>query len=207
MDLYWLFDKTLSANYIHVENSGDYATEKIENSLYIFLESSNGNEDWKNNFDFPIKFNKRENDIPFRCHRGFLRVWESIKPNLTKKIMDTSLNEIVISGFSHGAALAVLCHEYVWYNRPDLRKCLKGYAFGSPRVLWGKNAQKIAYRWDNFTVIKNIDDLITHLPPTILGYFHAGNLLKIGEKGKYTKVDAHRPESYLKELKCAFPNG
>lgn len=201
MDLYWLFKKLVSVSYIHVENSGDYAIERYGDTLFIYLESSNGNEDWKNNLDFPVKFKLRENDISFRCHRGFLRVWESIKPYLKKEIMDTGLNKIVVSGFSHGAGLAVLCYEYIWYHRPDLRESLEGYGFGGPRVLWGRNARKIAHRWQNFLLIRNIDDLITHLPPAFFGYFHVGSLIKIGEKGKYTKIDAHRPESYLIELK------
>ena len=203
MDLFWLFKKLLSISYTHVENSGDFATERYGNTLFIYLEGSNGNEDWKNNLDFPVKFNRRKNDIPFRCHRGFLKVWESIKPYLTEKIMDKSINKIVVAGFSHGSALAVLCYEYIWYYRPDLRYSLEGYGFGGPRVLWGKNARKIAHRWDNFSLIKNIDDLITHLPPALLGYFHIGTIYKIGKKGKYTKIDAHRPENYLKELKLA----
>lgn len=201
MNLHWLFDKLLNANYVHVENSGDYATERIGSTLYIYLESSDGSEDWKNNFDFPIKFNKRENDIPFRCHRGFLKVWESIKPHLKDAIMDTGVDKIIVAGFSHGAALSVLCYEYVWYLREDIRDKIEGYAFGCPRVLWGINAKKIAHRWDNFTVIRNIDDLITHLPPFSFGYFHVGKLIEIGEKGKYNKIDAHRPENYLVELR------
>ena len=202
MNLFWLFNKTINMSYIHVENSGDYAVQRYGSTLYIFLESSNGYEDWKNNLDFPIKFNKRENDTPFRCHRGFLRVWNSIKPYLEKDILDSSVKKIIISGFSHGAGIAILCYEYVWYHRSDLRNSLEGYGFGGPRVLWGKNAKGLAHRWENFIRIKNIDDLITHLPPSLFGYFHVGKLLKIGSKGKYSKIDAHRPESYLKELKA-----
>jgi len=202
MNLFWLFNKTINMSYIHVESSGDYAVQRYGSTLYIFLESSNGYEDWKNNLDFPIKFNKRENDTPFRCHRGFLRVWNSIKPYLEKDILDSSVKKIIISGFSHGAGIAILCYEYVWYHRSDLRNSLEGYGFGGPRVLWGKNAKSLAYRWENFIRIKNIDDLITHLPPSLFGYFHVGKLLKIGSKGKYSKIDAHRPESYLKELKA-----
>ena len=200
MNLHWLFDKLLNANYVHVENSGDYATERFGSTLYIFLESSDGCEDWKNNFDFPIKFNRQDGDIPFRCHRGFLRVWESIKSHLKDAIMDTEVDKIIVAGFSHGAALSVLCYEYVWYLREDIRDKIEGYAFGCPRVLWGVNAKKIAHRWDNFTVIRNIDDLISHLPPFLFGYFHVGRLLEIGEEGKYSKIDAHRPENYLTEL-------
>ena len=205
MDLYWLFKRLLSVSYIHVENSGDYKTERFGNTLYIYLESSDGNEDWKNNLDFPVKFKKREGDIHFRCHRGFLRVWESIKPYLKNEIMDTGVDKIVVAGFSHGAGLAVLCYEYIWYHRADLRDSLEGYGFGGPRVLWGKNAKKIAHMWQDFTLIRNIDDLITHLPPRVLGYFHIGKLMEIGEKGKYNRIDAHRPQSYLIELEKIAP--
>ena len=72
-------------------------------------------------------------------------------------------------------------------------------------MLWGKNAKKIAHRWQDFTLIRNIDDLITHLPPRVLGYFHIGKLMEIGEKGKYNRIDAHRPQSYLIELEKIAP--
>ena len=65
----------------------------------------------------------------------------------------------------------------------------------------GFGRKKIKERWDNFTVIRNIDDIVTHVPPLLFGYYHVGNLLKIGESGKYTSIDAHRPDSYLNELK------
>jgi hypothetical protein len=58
-------------------------------------------------------------------------------------------------------------------------------------------------RWERFTVIRNIDDIVTHLPPRALGYTHVGHVLEIGEKGTYSRVDAHRPENILAELKRA----
>ncbi len=201
MNLYCLFEKTLNANYTHVENSGDYATIRDGEALYIFLECSHGNEDWKNNLDFPIKFQFRDDDIHFRCHRGFLRVWESIRNHIKSDIMDTGVKKIVISGYSHGAGIAVLCHEYAYHHRPDLRGSIEGYGFGCPRVLWGRNARKIAHRWADFYVIRNYNDLITHLPPAVFGYFHVGKRVDIGVKGKYNMIDAHRPENYLIELK------
>lgn len=201
MNLYNLFQMTLNVGYTHVENSGDYAIMHDGEILYIFLECSHGNEDWKNNLDFPVKFKLRDDDIHFRCHRGFLRVWKSIKNHIKNDIMDTGVKKIIISGYSHGAGIAVLCYEYVYHHRPDLRGNIEGYGFGCPRVLWGRNARKIAHRWQNFMLIRNIDDLITHLPPKFFGYFHVGKLFKIGEKGKYNKIDAHRPENYLEELR------
>ena len=119
---------------------------------------------------------------------------------LAKDIADEAFQKIVITGFSHGAAIALLCHEYVWYHRPKLRQAIEGYGFGCPRVFWGLKNKRLKQRWENFVVIRNIDDLVTHLPPAFLGYTHVGELLKIGKKGKYTPIEAHFPENILKEL-------
>ena len=56
-------------------------------------------------------------------------------------------------------------------------------------------------RWERFTVIRNVDDIVTHVPPAIWGYSHVGSMIKIGEKGKYSPVDAHRPENIMAELR------
>ena len=197
MKLSTLFDRCLSAPYIHAKEGADYYTERIGSTLYIYLESSSGEEDWKNNFDFPTRAYCRGKECPFRAHRGFLRVWEALIPILAPIIADKDVKKTVTVGFSHGAALAVLCHEYVWYNRPDLRAAQEGYGFGCPRVLWGRYPTE---RWEKFTVIRNIDDIVTHLPPAILGFRHAGKLLEVGMRGRYSRIDAHRPENIAAEL-------
>ncbi|MBQ8658695.1 MAG: hypothetical protein IJ506_06125, partial [Clostridia bacterium] len=51
-------------------------------------------------------------------------------------------------------------------------------------------------------LVRNIDDIVTHLPPAVLGYSHVGKLLEIGKKGKYTAVEAHLSENILAELKA-----
>lgn len=194
MNLQSLFKRCLSIDYITVENDGSYAYERIGNTLYLYFECSNGIKDWKNNLDFPAKVYKG-----LFVHRGFLRVWNSIVPHIKELILDTSLDKIVITGYSHGGAIACLCCEYVWYNRPDLRASIEAYGFGAPRVAWGFLGNK-RHRWDNFYVIRNINDIVTHLPPVIFGYRHVGTLIKIGEHGKYSVIDAHRQENILNEL-------
>lgn len=194
-----LFKKCLSIPYRHVNNSADYALERVGNTLYIYFESSNGELDWLNNFYFPAKPYNVENKI-WLAHRGFVGVFKSIEPYIATPVSDLTLEKIVIVGYSHGGALAVLCHEYVWYNRPDLRHALEGYAFGAPRVIWGQIPSSTASRWQALTIIRNIDDIVTHLPPKIFGYTHVGTILEIGKKGKYSKIDAHRPENILAEL-------
>ncbi len=200
MTLAGYFKRCIYRDYIHIENSGDYAVERRGSTVYIYLECSNGITDWKNNFDFPAKPYKRMGRTIWFAHRGFLRVWKSVEPYIENVVKDQTVANIIIVGYSHGAALAVLCHEYVWYNRPDLREKIEGYGFGCPRVFWGIKTKKLAQRWERFKVIRNLNDIVTHVPPAILGFSHVGTMITIGEKGKYSMVDAHRPENMAKEL-------
>lgn len=200
--LYELLWECISIPYSQVGVSASYAVRKDGNTLYIFFESSNGKEDWKANLNFPAKPYKRMGRTVWFAHSGFLETWKEVEPFLGDVITDKSIKEIIIVGYSHGAALAMLCHEYVWYNRPELRASLHGYGFGAPRVFWGIKTLKLAERWKNYTVIRNIDDIVTHLPPTALGYSHVGKLLEIGKSGKYSPTDAHRSANILAELRA-----
>lgn len=200
MKLEQLFRRCLEKTYVHTQNGGDYACERRGNTLYIFLQGSEGLTDWKNNLDFPARPYRRMGKNAWYAHRGFLRVWKSVEPHLAQAIADRTLSGIITVGYSHGAALAVLCHEYAYFHRPDLRDRIDGFGFGCPRVLWGHPSPALLSRWERFCVVRNLDDLVTHLPPAFLGYRHVGKLLEIGERGKYNAIAAHRPENVLREL-------
>ncbi len=197
-----LFRSMLSQRYTEAENAASFAYQVRGESLYIWLEPSNGVIDWFHNLSFAA-VPYREMQPEWRCHAGFLTVWKSLLPHLKTVIFSPSVKSACVVGYSHGAALATLCHEYIYYHRPDLRERLCGYGFGCPRVLHGCVPAEIAARWEEFYMIHNIDDIVTHLPPRKLGYCHVGNLVTIGEKGLYSPIDAHRPESYLKQLERA----
>lgn len=203
MQLSQLFERCLGADYTTLANSADVVLEQTGNTLYIYLESSDGGEDWRNNLDFPTVPYRPMDSTVWRAHRGFTRVWKTVESYLAPTIADPTIEHIVTVGYSHGGALAVLCHEYVWYHRPDLREHIEGYGFGAPRVVWGVLSRELAVRWERFTVVRNLDDIVTHLPPRALGYTHVGQMLEIGEKGTYSRVDAHRPENILRELQRA----
>jgi hypothetical protein len=202
-----LFEKCLKAKYINVENSGSYSTYKIDKTRYIFFEHSNGYTDWKNNFDFPSKAYKGM-DIPWRCHRGFLKVWKSIIPHLEKMLENMDFDSCVIVGYSHGGALSALCFEYVWFNYPDLRNNIYGFSFGSPRIFYGKrNFEFLSERFTKYINVINSDDIVTKLPPLFLGFRHMGKHLYIGKDRKLVSVNSHKPESYktsLKEIRCVI---
>ena len=207
-DLKALFNRCLNAQYKHVENDGDYALEREGDSLYILFECSNGKVDWKNNFDFPAKPYK-DMEITWSCHRGFLKVWKSIEPYIANAITDPTVKKITIVGYSHGAAIASLCHEYVWYNRPDVRENgLIGYGFGCPRCYFGIFGVKrqLKERWKNFYPVRDLNDLVTHLPPVIFGFRHVNKVLKLQNKhySKHVKlkcINAHYPDNYIKACK------
>lgn len=194
-----LFRECLTRTYQSTAEDVSWAFARRGSELRIYFEASNGQTDWMNNLHFHAHAYS-EMDPPWQCHAGFLKCWRSVKPHLAPLLADATVGRVTIVGYSHGAALALLCHEYVYYNRPDLRPYLTGYGFGCPRVLYGCLPPNVALRWERFYVVRNLDDIVTHLPPRILGYCHVGNLITVGSKGAYSSIDAHRPESYLAEL-------
>lgn len=199
--LYDCWNRVINADYHHVENDGSYAIEREGDTVYLLFQKSNGKVDWKNNLDFPAKaYNDQE--IPWKCHRGFLRVWKSIKPYIADTVHDMSVKKFVIVGYSHGAAIASLCHEYVWYERQDLDhgEGIVGYGFGCPRVYFGWRLKKgLRYRWRNFHPIRNEKDIVTHCPPLLFGFRHVNDIIQL-HSGATNAVDAHRPEEYTKAV-------
>ena len=202
MNLSRLFFICLHVQYSQTGISASYALKRVGSTLYLFFEGSNGANDWKNNLDFPAKAYKRMGKTVWFAHRGFLRVWKEIEAAIAKDIADETVKKIIVTGYSHGAAIALLCHEYIWYHRPDLRESGESYGFGCPRVFWGIPTKALKQRWKYFSVIRNIDDIITHLPPAFLGFSHVGKMVKIGARGKYSSIQAHYAENILKELRA-----
>lgn len=194
-----LYERILRSKYIHIgDQTASYIPQREGDTLYILFEWSNGKTDWLNNFDFPAKPYRKMQD-KWYAHRGFLRVWKAIEPHLQAEICDLSVKKIIIGGYSHGAAIAALCHEYCKFNRPDA--IILGYGYGAPRVVWGFLRKAVKKRFEGFTVIRNGCDIVTKVPPKIFGFRHIGNMLQIGRDKGYNPVEAHFPEVYRKELK------
>ena len=195
-----LFNDVLSVKYRTIPKTGaSFYYETRGDKLYVFFEHSNGTVDWRNNFDFPAKA-YREMENRWYVHRGFLRVWKSARDCLKEQIFNPCVKGIVIVGYSHGAALALLCHEFCVYNRPDIAQNIYGYGFGCPRVVHGYLRRSICERFKHFYVIRNCRDIVTHLPPVLFGFRHVGNIVHIGKGAKYGPVKSHRQESYLEQL-------
>ena len=201
MRLSHLFEECLAVGYTRIGGSVDYAIRRQGSALYLYFASSEGVADWRSNLDFPAAAYKRHGKTVFSAHRGFLAAWRVAEPAIAEAVADPTAASLTVVGYSHGAALGVLAHEYAWYHRKDLRPRLSGVGFGCPRVIFGGAATRLSERWETFTVVRNIDDIVTHLPPAAFGYRHVGRLLEIGARGRYSPIDAHRPENILRELR------
>ena len=199
-----LFLRCINAAYVHTKGGGDYAVQGEFPNAYLLFEWSDGRDDWQNNLAFSAKtINPQEpKDQQWRVHRGFLKVWQAMRIEVVDRIAELihiyHFKKIICVGYSHGAALALLATE-------DLSRIfgkqitVEGYGFGSPRVVWGKLPDDVQARLVNFHTIRNIPDLVTHLPPAAWGFRHV-NLTEIGEKGKYGPIKAHTSQAYINEL-------
>ena len=195
IDLYKKLTECLDADYTTVENDASYCIQRQGELLKIFFEKSNGDKDWKSNFNFPAKPYRMMKD-KWYCHRGFLIIWKTVEPLIANEINNPKIKRIEVVGYSHGGAIAALCCEYIRFNRPEVALC--GVGFGAPRVLWGKASDATQTRFKDFTVIRNGRDVVTYLPPAFLGFRHVGEILEIGEsKGP---VKDHFAEYYLDAL-------
>ena len=199
--LYELFSECLTIPYRRTGVSANYALRRDGETLYIFFEKSAGKNDWLRNLDFPAKPYKRMGRTLWLAHRGFLKTWKELEGHIAPAVKDHTVKKVIVTGYSHGAAMAVFCHEYVWFHRPELRESLEGYGFGCPRVFWGIPCGNCTKRWERFTVIRNLNDIVTHVPPAFLGYSHVGTVLEIGKRGVYSGVEAHFEQNILKELR------
>ena len=203
-----LFIRCLKANYTHTRKNGDYAIEVDGDTIYLLFEWSDGFWDWIHNFLFPAKPYKRMNQIWF-CHRGFLKVWKAMRDDVERDVRNvflqnqtydaTPIKNIVCVGYSHGGAISLLATEDMEYLYGDTLN-VTGYGFGAPRVVWGFLPKAVKNRLRRFYVVRNIPDLVTHVPPVLFGFWHASEVVKIGEEGKYYPIAAHYPEAYKTEL-------
>lgn len=197
-----LFRICNESSYDVVGKDVNYLFEEDKDTLYIYFQGSVSKWDWMRNFFFIKGFKKpyKNMEVPYRVHKGFLNAWKEVEDIIIEKITEKKIikkvnkrtkeeesreeykwKTIVVVGYSHGGAISGLCHECVWFNRPDLReKGLYGYGFESPRFYAGFKVRKnLKERWATYTVVRTNNDLVTHCPPCLFGYKHVGTILKV----------------------------
>lgn len=140
--------------------------------------------------------------VPYKVHGGFLKCWKSIEDVVIRRVKSKPYERIIIIGYSHGAALAGLCHECVWFHRPDIRDTSYTIAIEGPRFYAGFKVKKeLKERWSHFYLIRTGVDIVTHAPPRLFGFTHVGNLIKIGKKCIVNIIKDHYPDVVLAAIR------
>ena len=116
-----------------------------------------------------------------RVHSGFLEKYQSVRDDLLQIAAQSEASRIVTVGHSAGGALALLAFIDLLDVEPD--RTLYTVGFGAPRVLNRAGARFLERSGleDRILRVVNGADLVTRLPPAILGYRHAGNRIEISE--------------------------
>lgn len=193
------FERIFTLDYEHTRKGGSYHIELKNGFLYITFQYSKGFKDWLYNFTFPQKAYKRMADT-WRVHRGFLIVWKDIETHI-KKFIDENyegIQNIVITGYSHGGALAVLCHEWLNYN---YSYDVFTYTFGTPRIIFGKIPDRVKQRLYCCFVVNNKFDIVAHLPPKNFGFSDYPHTVIMRKNAKIKPIHEHTKTAYIEGIK------
>jgi Lipase (class 3) len=162
----------------------------------LYFQCSNGIEDWKSNFDFPVTPYKYM-ETEFQMHHGFAVMWKSVRDIIATLGFD------VIIGYSQGAVFACLAYEDTLFNKHIKCPCI---VFGCPRFLWIP-PKTIRNRFKDVIRVCNSGDIVTHTPPFIFGYWHIGIKMKLKNIAKKPSLEkwwhwitGHTQSRYLQNL-------
>ncbi len=114
-----------------------------------------------------------------RVHSGFRVAYESVRPEIEKRLAELPEIPLYITGHSLGAALATVATQEL-ENHPLFKQRIAAcYTFGSPRVgnsQYDKSFKAPIYRMVNTT------DIVTVIPLLAMGYIHIGDVRFLGRK-------------------------
>lgn len=142
-----LYEEIKKTDYTKSGDSVDWAVKVYpeEKLVRLLFEESTEDRDWKNNFDFPIKpYKQQENTLWFA--RGWGNAYKSCNDEIMAKLIETFSDKlkaegysVEVCGWSYGGAMSLLAAEDFNY-RTGIKPGV--VTFGAPKPLWGKKTQK-----------------------------------------------------------------
>jgi len=176
-------------------------------SVFLYFQRSSSKHDWNKNLSFIAQAYK-DSPVPWKAHGGFLSVWKAGRDTIAKEVLEafgrTTSRKLYIVGYSHGAAIGLLAHEYFNYrcnieNQDASKKIeIESALFGCPRVLFAPPKQ-VASRFTTAYRYRVRGDIVTHLPPAFFGFRHVGADRPLGPLS-LRLIYGHTPEAYLRYL-------
>jgi len=132
-------------------------------------------------------------------HRGFYRIYSSMKPALEKLLKEKPpRNQLIIAGHSLGAALATLCYFDHWSADINIQL----YSFAAPRVGNIPFAAFLSSHREGIFRVFNTEDLIPALPPPIFfGLIYEHNSEDIAFTKNLENYSRNHTKAYLEYLR------
>lgn len=155
--------------------------DTLEREIRLLFAPSNSSMDWKNNFKFPAKLYKNQEN-KFYVAVG----WGNCYKSCNDEIMDELINaikknpqfKVTIAGHSYGGAMSVLAAEDLHYRlsiKPDV------VTFGAPKPLYGKVTKEYFLSCcHTVNQYAHVNDIVPKMPPFPL--YENMNVVKIGKK-------------------------
>lgn len=158
------------------KNSTQALLIEHESFYVVAFGGSNDRQDWINNTDYRM--------IEYyngKYHAGFHRMTKNVANEIISEIR-TIDKPLYITGHSAGGAIAVMFAEIL------LKRGIKFdtiYTFGQPRLMSFSTAELFSNRTKGkYFRYQHNNDAACLLPPSWLGYSHAGQLVYIDSKGR-----------------------
>ncbi len=204
----WVAKQCLHSYKPQVDNYNKFirVIDNKESDVYVVINSfaegvlitfrgSDSKKDWKTNLTLIKKTIPYGNiSSPIKVHSGFLTAYKSVREDILQQI-GKDIKRVIVTGHSQGGALATLCAVDIEYNFSNIQVELYGY--GSPRV--GNRAFAKSYNKRvplSFRIVTR-GDMVTKVPPVIMGYRHVGIGYKLPSP---VNSDNHSIRSYIQSL-------
>lgn len=189
-----LFNLIKKTNCKKIGDDVDYAilVDKEEKKIRLIFKQSNSKKDWINNFNFPIKPYKNQQNTLWVA-RGWVKAYKSandiIMAELTAEYRKYTDYQIEIIGWSYGGAISILAAEDFYFRTKTKPNII---TFGAPKPLFGnKTKNYILSCCNEVKQYAHRSDCVTLCPP-LFGYKHL-NKIKLG---KFNFFNLFKPTKY-----------
>ena len=119
-----------------------------------------------------------------KVHRGFKTEVDDLWPML-EAVLASNQQPLWFCGHSLGGAMATICAGRCFLSHIDSNP-EQLYTYGSPRV--GNTAYINYVALDHFRFVNN-NDIVTRVPPILLGYRHSGREVYIDRHGRLRRLN------------------
>jgi hypothetical protein len=134
----------------------------------VLFQASNGNTDWKSNFNFWPSKPYKQAQKNLKYHRGFKNEYQSARDQIIEDVRANLTDNVIVAGWSNGGAEALICVEDLNFQfgvKPLL------VTYGAPKPFFGKRTMR--YVMDCVSeayLFENESDIVPKVPP-FLGYY------------------------------------